>query len=154
MTHVQTSESTRMITISDEIFRHPGLDIYAQMAYIVLKGYLTSESDALEVSDVAELGRMSEKQAIKALQKLVEVKILPNKLYRRMVGDFRDDRLSWAAKGLLHFCKDHPTIEMQTLLEMAVASGDDEPQIRKALKELERHGYLEEYPAWKRLASG
>lgn len=153
MPNVPTNDQARMITISEDIFHHPGLDIYSQMVYIVLKGQLTSESDTPEVSEVSKLGRMSEKQAIKGLQKLVEVKILPNKLYRRMVGDFRDDRLSWAAKGLLHFCKVHPTIDMETLLEMTGESGDDEQNVRKALRELSECGYLEEYPAWSRLVS-
>lgn len=151
--NLPTNDSSRMITISEDIFRHPGMDIYSQMVYIVLRGFLTSESDTPALSDVSKLGRMSEKQAIKALQKLVEIKILPNKLYRRMVGDFKDDRLSWSAKGLLHYCKDHPTIDMQTLLEMAIESGEDEQSIRKSLRELHQYGYLEEYPAWKRLVS-
>jgi hypothetical protein len=142
-----------MITISEDIFHHPGLDIYSQMVYIVLRGQLTTEADAPEVSDVSKLGRMSEKQVIKALQKLVEVKILPNKLYRRMVGEFRDDRLSWAAKGLLHYCKVHPTINMETLLELAGESGEDEHNVRKALRELSQYGYLEEYPTWRQLVS-
>lgn len=153
MTSVTTSDSTRMITVSEDIFRHPGLDIFSQMVYIVLRGCLTSESDMPELSDVSRLGRMSEKQTIKALQQLVDVKILPNKVYRRMIGDFRDDRLSWTAKGLLHFCKEHPAIDMQTLLEMAGESGEDEHHIRHALKELDKYGYLEEYPAWRRLVN-
>lgn len=148
-----TNDTARMITISEDIFQHPGLDIYSQMVYIVLRGYLTSEADAPEVSDVSKLGRMSEKQAIKALQKLVEAKILPNKLYRRMVGDFRDDRLTWAAKGLLHYCKSHPAIDMQTLLELVDESGEEEHDVRKALRELNQYGYLEEYPAWRRLVN-
>lgn len=148
-----TNDSARMITISEDIFHHPELDIYSQMVYIVLRGYLTSESDTLEVSDVSKMGRMSEKQAIKALQKLVEAKILPGKLYRRMVGEFRDDRLTWAAKGLLNYCKDHPATNMQTLIELVDESGENEQDVRKALRELDQYGYLEEYPEWRRLVN-
>lgn len=146
-------DTSRTFTISEEIFHHPGLDIYSQMVYIVLKALLKSESEVPELSDVSKLGRMSEKQVMKALQKLVEVKILPNKFYRRMVGDFRDDRLSWAAKGLLLYCKDHQIIDMQTLLELAGESVEEEQNVRKALRELSQNGYLEEYPEWRKLAN-
>ncbi|MFC5450593.1 hypothetical protein [Paenibacillus aestuarii] len=151
MSSEQVNESTRGYTHYEEIFRQPDLDIYTQMAYIVLKS-TTSETHIPELKNISKLGRMSDKQMIKALQNLVELKILSNKFYRRMVGDFMDDRLSWAAKGLFLFCKDNPNIDLEELLEMACESGEDHQSIRKSLKELSDCGYLEEYPAWKRLA--
>jgi hypothetical protein len=152
MSNEQTSEGTRNFTFSDEIFRQPGLDIYSQMTYIILKSF-ASDSNIPELSDISKLGRMDDKQSLKAMQKLVELKILSDKLFRRMVGDFKDDRLSWAAKGLLVFCKENPKISLQDLLELASDSGEDEHSVRKALKELSQYGYLEEYPEWRRIAN-
>ncbi|MFD0698554.1 hypothetical protein ACFQZT_31250 [Paenibacillus sp. GCM10027628] len=152
MSTEQATAGTRNFTLSDEIFRQPGLDIYAQMVFIILRSF-SSESSLPELSDIAKLGRMSDKQTMKALQCLVDLKILPHKLFRRMVGNFQDDRLSWAAKGLLIFCKDNPQIHMQDLLELAGDSGEDEHNIRRALQELSQCGYLEEYPEWRQMAN-
>ena len=147
----QVSDITRNFTMTNEVFHLPGLDIYAQMTFIVLKG-CSSESQLPELSELARLGRMSVKQTVKALQSLVELKILPHKLYRQMVDEYRDDRLSWAAKGLLTYCKQHPRIDIGDLLELSGDSGEDEQTIRKALKELREYGYLEEYPEWSKIA--
>ncbi|SDO54375.1 hypothetical protein SAMN04487897_11677 [Paenibacillus sp. yr247] len=152
MSNGQANEGTRSFSISDDIFRQPGLDIFSQMVYIILKGF-ASESNFPELSVISKLGRMNDKQTMKALQSLVELKILPHKLFRRMVGDFQDDRLSWAAKGLLIFCKENPHINLHDLLELASESGEDEHSIRKALKELSQYGYLEEYPEWRQIAN-
>jgi hypothetical protein len=152
MTSGQTAEGARSFMLSNEVFLLPGLDIYSQMTYIVLK-YCSSESNLPKLSELARLGRMEVKQAMKALQNLVELKILPHKVYRQLVDVFQDDRLSWAAKGLLAFCKDHPRISLKDLLELSGASGENEQTIRKALKELSECGYLEEYPEWNKIAS-
>jgi hypothetical protein len=152
MSNEPVNNSTGKFTMSDDIFLQPGLDIYTQMAYIILKNFST-ESNIPELSDISKLGRMDVKQTMKALQSLVELKFLSHKVFRRMVGDFRDDRLSWAAKGLLVFCKDNPQINFQDLLELASESGEDEHSIRKALNELSQYGYLEQYPEWSQIAN-
>jgi hypothetical protein len=152
MSNEPVNKSTGKFTMSDDIFLQPGLDIYTQMAYIILKNFST-ESNIPELSDISKLGRMDVKQTMKALQSLVELKFLSHKVFRRMVGDFRDDRLSWAAKGLLVFCKDNPQINFQDLLELASESGEDEHSIRKALNELSQYGYLEQYPEWSQIAN-
>lgn len=112
MDNGQAKDAARL---SDEVFHHPGMDIYTQMTFIVLKCFY-SESNMPGLSDIAKLGRMSIKQATKALQQLVELRIVSHKIFRRMVGDFQDDRLSWAAKGLLTFCKENPSIDLSDLL--------------------------------------
>jgi DNA-binding MarR family transcriptional regulator len=152
MSNEPVNKSTGKFTMSDDIFLQPGLDIYTQMAYIILKNFST-ESNIPELSDISKLGRMDVKQTMKALQSLVELKFLSHKAFQRMVGDFRDDRLSWAAKGLLVFCKDNPQINFQDLLELASESGEDEHSIRKALNELSQYGYLEQYPEWSQIAN-
>lgn len=152
MSNEQANEGARNFTLSDDIFRLPGLDICSQMVFIILKSF-ASESNLPGLSDIAKLGRMTDKQTMKALQSLVELKILPHKLFRRMVGDFQDDRLSWAAKGLLIFCKENPQINLHDLLELAGQSGEDEHSIRKSLKELSQYGYLDEYPEWRQIAN-
>jgi hypothetical protein len=151
MSNGQVSEGTRNFTLSDDIFRQPGLDLCSQMVYIILKS-LGSESNFPVISEIAILGRMTDKQAMKALQDLVDLKILPHKLFRRMVGDFQDDRLSWAAKGLLIFCKENPHIQLHDLLELTSQSGEDELSIRNSLRELSQYGYLDEYPEWLQIA--
>ncbi|MFD0674654.1 hypothetical protein [Cohnella sp. GCM10027633] len=148
----EAAEGARTITLSDDIFRQPGLDIYSQMVYIILRSTST-DSNIPELSTIAKLGRMSDKQAVKALQHLAELKIVSAKLFRRMVGDFHDDRLSWAAKGLYAYCKNNPHISWHDLLELAGQSGEDEHRVRAALKELNKHGYLDEYPEWRHLAN-
>lgn len=152
MSNGQVNEGTRNFALSDDIFRQPGLDLCSQMVYIILKSF-GSESNFPELSEIAILGRMTDKQAMKALQDLVELKILPHKLFRRMVGDFQDDRLSWAAKGLLLFCKENPHIHLHELLELTSQSGEDEHSIRNSLKELSQYGYLDEYPVWQQIAN-
>lgn len=150
MSNGQATESARHFTISDDIFRQPGLDIYSQMTCIILKGF-SSESGLPELSEIAKLGRMNVKQVTKSLQSLVELKILPHKLFVRMVGSFQDDRLSWASKGLLLYCKEHPQVKLHDLVELTSESGEDELSIRNALRELNQHGYLEEYPEWRKI---
>ncbi|RAV19347.1 hypothetical protein [Paenibacillus contaminans] len=152
MTGGQASEHARSFLVSNDIFHQPELDIYSQMTYIVLKS-CSSEAHLPEVSDIARLGRMNVKQVLRGLQTLVEVKLLTNKIYRQMIGDFQDDRLSWAAKGLLAFCKENPNGNIDELLELSSESGEDEHSIRRALKELGQYGYLEEYPEWSKIAS-
>ncbi|XEC95145.1 hypothetical protein AB6A23_00720 [Paenibacillus tarimensis] len=152
MSSEQANETGRHFMLSNEVFSMPGMDIYTQMTYIVLKCYST-ESHLPALIEIAKLGRMSAKQTTKALQCLVELNILPHKLFRQMVGEYRDDRLSWSAKGLLTFCKEHPRVSLDELLELSSQSGEDEQSIHEALKELDRYGYLEEYPEWRKLVN-
>ncbi|NOV02671.1 hypothetical protein [Paenibacillus planticolens] len=152
MDNEQAREATRHFTVTDDLFRYPGMDIYTQMMVILLKCF-SSESNIPELVDLARLGRMNLKQATKAMQNLVEMKIISQKMFRRMVGDFQDDRLSWAAKGLLAFCKEHPTIDINDLLDLSSESGEEESSIRRALTELHQYGYLDEYPAWSQIAN-
>ncbi|OAS16702.1 hypothetical protein [Paenibacillus oryzisoli] len=152
MSNGETNEGTRSFALSDDIFRQPGLDLHSQMVYIILKSF-GSESNFPALSEIAILARMTDKQTMKALQDLVDLRILPHKLFRRMVGDFQDDRLSWAAKGLLIFCKENPHIHLHDLLELTSQSGEDELSIRNSLQELSQHGYLDEYPQWQHIAN-
>ncbi|MDQ8738196.1 hypothetical protein [Paenibacillus sp. LHD-38] len=137
--------NVRNFTVSTEIFYNPNLDIYSQMIYIVLSSS-TADSASLTIDEVAKKGRMSTKLAIKAMQALVNEQLIPHKVFRKMIGEFQDDRLSWAAKGLLTYCKEHKDITLAGLLALSDQSGEDEQSIRKALMELERNGYLEEFP--------
>jgi hypothetical protein len=152
MTNEQPISNVRNFTLSSDIFQKPDLDIYTQMMYIVLSSY-TGESSLPELSDISVKGRMSRKQAIKAMQQLVDLKLIPHKLFRQMIGEFQDDRLSWAAKGLLTYCKEHAGIGFHELLELSDQSGEDEHQIRKALRELKETGYLEEFPELSQIAN-
>lgn len=136
---------TKNFTLSTEIFHKPSLDIYSQMIYIVLSS-CTSDSTSITLHEVAEKGRMTEKQTIKALQVLADEQLIPHKLFRKMIGEFQDDRLSWAAKGLLTYCKEHRDITLADLISLSDQSGEDENSIRKAIAELERNGYLEDFP--------
>lgn len=145
MTTELTPSSVRNFTVSTEIFYKPSLDIYSQMIYIVLSSS-TADSASLTIDEVARKGRMSTKHAIKAMQALVNEQLIPHKLFRKMIGEFQDDRLSWAAKGLLTYCKEHKNITLPELLMLSDQSGENEESIRKALLELERNGYLEEFP--------
>ncbi|PYI52509.1 hypothetical protein [Paenibacillus flagellatus] len=153
MSNVQATDNTRNFTLSTEMFQLPQLDLYSQMVYIVLKAF-AAESSLPTLAEIAKYGRMTAKQATKALQSLTEQKLVSHKLFRQIVGEFADDRLSWAAKGLLAYCKEHPHVRMAELQELSGQSGEDEHGIRKALKELRRHGYLEEYPELIKLATG
>lgn len=152
MSNGQATENVRSFTLPYEIFSKPHLDIYAQMAYIVLRSY-TAESALPTLQELAQYGRMTIKQTTKALQTLVELKIVSHKLFRQLIGDFADDRLSWAAKGLLSFFKDHPQIRLGELIELSNQSGEDEQSVRRALKELKRCGYLDEYPELSKIAN-
>jgi len=145
MTTETTPNGLRNFTVSTEIFFKQNLDIYAQMTYIVLSSS-TSDAASLTIDEVAKKGRMTTKQAVKSMQALIQEKLIPHKLFRKMIGEFQDDRLSWAAKGLLTYCKEHPNITLSELLNLSDQSGEDENSIRKALAELERHGYFEELP--------
>ncbi|GGG17072.1 hypothetical protein [Paenibacillus abyssi] len=150
MTNEHTQGNARNFAVSTDIFMQPGLDIYTQMTYIVLRSY-TSESAMPTLSEIAQKGRMTAKQATKAMQSLVNHKMIPHKLFRQMIGEFQDDRLSWAAKGLLTYFKEHPSISVTELLEMSDQSGEDEQSILKALIELKSNGYLEEFPELSKL---
>jgi len=152
MTTELTPSSVRNFTVSTEIFYNPNLDIYSQMIYIVLSSS-TADSASLTIDEVAKKGRMTTKHAIKAMQALVNEQLIPHKLFRKMIGEFQDDRLSWAAKGLLTYCKEHRDITLSELLMLSDQSGEDEQSIRRALRELERNGYLEEFPELIKLAN-
>ncbi|WP_337100708.1 hypothetical protein [Paenibacillus sp. YIM B09110] len=152
MTNEMKQIDVRNFTVSTEIFFKPNLDIYSQMIYIVLSSR-TSEASTLTLSEVSRKGRMTVKEAIKAMQSLVDQQLIPHKLFRKMIGEFQDDRLSWAAKGLLTYCKQQPDISMQELLALSDQSGEDENSIRKALIELELNGYLEEFPELRKIAT-
>lgn len=152
MTVAQTAENKRNFMLSTEIFEHPGLDIYAQMTYIVMKSY-TGETGFPTLDELSRYGRMTVKQTVKALQTLVTLRILTHKVFRQIVGDFADDRLSWAAKGILAFCKDEQAVTLKDIINLASQSGDNEQIIRRALRELRDLGYLDEYPELKRSAT-
>lgn len=152
MTTELTPNNVRNFTVSTEIFYNPSLDIYSQMIYIVLSSS-TVDSASLTIDDVAMKGRMTTKNAIKAMQSLVDEQLIPHKLFRKMIGEFQDDRLSWAAKGLLTYCKEHKGITLADLLALSDQSGEDEQSIRKALSELEKNGYLGEFPELSKLVN-
>ncbi|MGO4694572.1 hypothetical protein AB4Z50_09855 [Paenibacillus sp. 2TAB26] len=153
MTTEITPGNVRNFTVSTEIFYNQSLDIYSQMIYIVLSSS-TADSASLTLDEVAKKGRMTTKLAIKAMQALVDEQLIPHKLFRKMIGEFQDDRLSWAAKGLLTYCKEHKNITLPELLALSDQSGEDEVSIRKALMELERNGYLEEFTELNKLMHG
>jgi hypothetical protein len=135
------SGGTRQFSVS-EIMQVPGLDIYEQMVCIVLSTFIQEASASIpDMKEIANLGRMSSRETTQALQNLVERGILPHKVFREIVGDFRDSRLSWAAKGLLVFMEKHPKIDLDELLEL---SGDDKMTILQGLRDLKDFGYLEE----------
>ncbi|GIP19405.1 hypothetical protein J40TS1_50470 [Paenibacillus montaniterrae] len=150
MTTEITPSDLRNFTVSTEIFFKPNLDIYAQMTYIVLSSS-TSDAASLTIDEVAKKGRMTTKQAVKSMQTLIQEKLIPHKLFRKMIGEFQDDRLSWAAKGLLTYCKEHRNITLSELLNLSDQSSEDENSIRKALAELEMYGYFEELPELRKL---
>jgi hypothetical protein len=143
----QIKESERMFMVSAEIFEYPRLDIYTQMVCIVLHLH---KNTLPTLEEIARQGRMSTKQVIGALQSLVDLKIISHKAFRQIIGEFADDRLSWTAKGLLAYCKKHPQARLQDLVELSSKSGEEEQHIRKAIKELDRYGYLEEFPELRR----
>lgn len=128
-----------------DFFKIPDLDIYQQMICIVLSALTSDKSvGTLSISEIASHGRMTSKQATSALQALVDKKILTHKAFREIVGDFGDDRLSWMAKGLLVFLKQHPRITFEELVELSGQSEDQEHALREGLNDLRRFGYLDE----------
>lgn len=143
MENVQQAAVTRQFTVSTEIFEVPDLTIYEQMVCIVLRAY--SNSSVLPtVVDIAEHGRMSVKQASDALKYLVDKKILPHRVFKEIVGEFGDDRLSWTAKGLLLYLSNNPRAKFIDLLELVEQSNDDDDRVRIGLQELKQYGYLDE----------
>jgi hypothetical protein len=95
---------------------------------------------------------MSTKQVIKALQHLLEEKLIPLKLFRQLIDEFHDDRLSWSAKGLLTYCKKHAVSSLDELIAMCNQTDESEQSVKKALSELKTHGYLEEFPELSKFA--
>ncbi|WAH37778.1 hypothetical protein [Alicyclobacillus dauci] len=145
MSDPQSSDNVRNFTISTEIFDNPDLDIYTQMTCIVLSSYSTEQAPP-SLEQISRKGRMDKTKATRALQQLVELKILSHRVFRGIIGDFSDDRLSWAAKGLLLFCKENPHATLDQFSELSSQSHDDQNSLRRALYELKRYGYLEEFP--------
>jgi hypothetical protein len=135
-----TIANKRTITINTELFELGNLNIYELMAGIILSSY-TNEPVPPDLRELAQLGRMNDKQATNALQGLLDKGVLPNKIFRMILGNFGDDRLSWAAKGLLLYLKEHPDTNLAELFEK---SKDDETSVRFELEELKRYGYLDE----------
>lgn len=152
MSNVSSAEAARNFMLSSDIFEHPNLDIYTQMACIVLQ-YYSGESAVPTLDQIARQGRMNARQTARALQSLVDLKILSHKMFRQIVGEFTDDRLSWAAKGLYAFCKEHPHMQLGELLELTSQSSEDEHSVRKALRELNRYGYLDELQGLKKMVN-
>ena len=70
--------------------------------------------------------------------------MLSHRALWRILGDFGDDRLSWAAKGLLAFRRQHPHASLAQVVELAEQSSDNENTIHSALEELKRYGYLDD----------
>jgi hypothetical protein len=143
------------VQVRKDIFDIPNLDIYTQMTYIVLSMYTSSNSQSLPtVNELARKGRMNNKQVTHSLQTLVELKMLSHKIFREIIGDFGDDRLSWAAKGLLAYYKNNPNVELNQLYELSGQSKDDEQSIRAAIQELKRFGYIDEHASISKAANG
>ncbi|NOU92585.1 hypothetical protein GC093_04990 [Paenibacillus sp. LMG 31456] len=140
MNFTSTNQS-QPFTIS-EILKVPGLDVYEQMVCFVLNNLINDGNSLPTVAEVASKGRMSSKEATQAMQNLVEKKIIPLRVFREMVGNYGDSRLSWAAKGLLLYLKQH---EGNTLSDLLEVSKDDTDNILIELKELHRLGYLEDH---------
>lgn len=147
LTVEQPKEAEHSFMVSTDIFEYPKLDIYMQMVCVVLH-YYRNTMPSLE--DISRQGRMTVKQATGALQQLTDSKIISHKVFRQIIGEFADDRLSWAAKGLLTYCKTHPHAKLQDFVALSAQSGESESHIRKIVQELERHGYLEDFPELKR----
>ncbi|GCL70213.1 hypothetical protein [Paenibacillus naphthalenovorans] len=141
MTTLQQAHPPRHFSIQ-EILKVPGLDIYQQMVCVVLSTYVNMAASGIpSVEEIAAQGRMSTKEATTALQQLAEQKVLPHKVFRDIVGDFGDNRLSWAAKGLLLYLQDHPRATLQELMDI---SANDKEAIRQELENLRRYGYIDE----------
>lgn len=141
MTSLPQANPTRHFSIQ-EILKVPDLDIYQQMVCMVLSTYInTAASGIPSIADIAVQGRMSIKETTTALQQLAEQKVLPHKVFRDIVGDFGDNRLSWAAKGLLLYIQEHPHATLQELLDMSM---NDKEVICQELEHLRRYGYFSE----------
>ncbi|PZE20513.1 hypothetical protein [Paenibacillus xerothermodurans] len=131
---------SQSFTIS-EIFKVPELDIYQQMVCFVLNNVIQAGSPTPPtVTEVAAKGRMSVQDATTALQSLSEKKLIPFKVFRDIVGDYGDRRLSWAAKGLLLYLNSHPGATVDEMVEL---SNNDRDALQAELKELQKLGYLE-----------
>jgi hypothetical protein len=150
MANGQAVENVRSFTVTMELFDHPNLDIYGQMVCIVLQSY--PQGSVPTLNEISRLGRMTSKQATRALQQLVDRKILSHKLFREIVGQFADDRLTWAAKGILAYCIEHPHTDVAELLELSSQSGQPEHHLHEVLGELNRYGYLDDYSELKKAA--
>jgi hypothetical protein len=138
---VTNANHPQPFTIS-EIFKVPNLDVYEQMVCLVLNNFINNGTYQPTVAEVANKGRMSSKEATQALQNLVEKKIIPLKVFREILGDYGDSRLSWAAKGLLLYLKQHEGNTLSDLLEITM---EDTDNILMELKELQRLGYLDDH---------
>ncbi|MFE5318067.1 hypothetical protein ACFQ88_05060 [Paenibacillus sp. NPDC056579] len=147
MSNVSHANHPQPFTIS-EIFKVPELNVYEQMVCIVLSSMLQSGASHPTVADIAGIGRMSSKQTSEALQSLVEKRVIPLRVFRDILGDYGDSRLSWAAKGMLVYLKQH---EGNTLSDLYEVSNDDADHIMMELKELQRFGYLDEHPIMQEL---
>ncbi|SEO94135.1 hypothetical protein [Paenibacillus sp. OV219] len=144
--------AARSFTVSTEVFTNPHLDIYSQMIYIVLSSS-AADSMSLSLSDMASKGRMSVKQVIKATRDLSDHKLISHKMFKHLVGEFNDDRLSWAAKGLLTYFKANPNTSLEELIALSDQSSQDENSVILALQELKHSGYLDDYPELKRITN-
>ncbi|MDB5083710.1 MAG: hypothetical protein JWN30_596 [Bacilli bacterium] len=133
----------RMIAFPADLFEFPDLTLQEQMVSIILSGTANDQSPP-KIAEISRRGRMSSKHVMTALQGIAEKKILPHKVFRTIVGEFGDDRLSWAAKGMLTYLKNNSGVKMQDLIELAEKSSDDERMIRNVLDELRNYGYLED----------
>jgi hypothetical protein len=132
--------SKRTFSVNAELFEISGINTYELMIGIILSSF-TNDPIPPNVDEIAQLGRMNTKQTTAALQGLLEKGILPDKVFRRILGEYGDPRLSWAAKGLLSYLKNNPQIDLSELAEKSI---DDETSVRYELEELKRYGYLDE----------
>lgn len=141
MTTLPQANPTRHFSIQ-EILKVPDLDIYQQMVCMILSTYVSTAASSIpSVEEISAHGRMSFKEATTALQQLAEQKVLPHKVFRNIVGDFGDNRLSWAAKGLLLYLQEHPRATLNELLDMSM---NDKDVICQELEYLRRYGYIGE----------
>jgi hypothetical protein len=135
------TNGSQPFTIS-EIFKVPDLDIYEQMVCFVLNSFVQDSGSAIPtVAEVAAKGRMTAQEATIALQNLVTKHVIPLKVFREIVGDYGDSRLSWAAKGLLVFLKNHQGKSLDELVEL---SKDQRESLVAELEELRKLGYLDD----------
>lgn len=140
MTTDTVTTSKRTISVNVELFDVPGLNTYELMVGILLSAF-TNPSAVPSVNEIAGLGRMTVKQTTTSLQGLLDKGILPSKVFRRILGEYGDPRLSWAAKGLLSYMKNNPELQISDLSDQSL---DDEALIRRELEQLKKYGYFEE----------